>query len=102
MITSGFHKIENEKSFLIGPTTNQESLKTTTTNADALKMLRSKRIGTFLVRFSAKQQQYCINSNNKVEFVYPQKAINKMNSYHRQMNTFQFTPKAFKTRNSTT
>ena len=88
MITSGFHKIENEKSFLIGPTTNQESLKTTTTNADALKMLRSKRIGTFLVRFSAKQQQFCINSNNKVEFVYPQKAINKMNSYHRQMNTF--------------
>lgn len=69
LVTSGLHKIENEKCFLFGPTTNRESLKTATTNEEALKILRSKRIGTFLVRFSSKQQQYCINSRNEVNIL---------------------------------
>ena len=101
-VYSGLHNIENEECFLIGPKTKREPLKTTTTNEDALKMLRSKRIGTFLVRFSAKQQQYCINSNNKVEFLYPLPKKLITITYYRQMNTYPFTRKAFKTKNSTT
>ena len=53
----GLHKIEDKESFFIGRST---------TNKEALKMLRSKRIGTFLVRFSSKEQKYCINSKNEV------------------------------------
>ena len=37
-------------------------------------MLKTKRIGTFLVRFSSKEQKYCINSNNKVSNFFPEKS----------------------------
>lgn len=74
-ISEGLHKIENKESFFIGRST---------TNKEALKMLRSKRIGTFLVRFSPKEQKYCINSKNEVNSF--SSTINEYDSF--QANQF--------------
>ena len=72
-ISAGLHKIENEESFLVGSKTNLE----------ALKLLKTKRQGTFLVRFSSKHQQYCINTKNQV------KRIQMTNYYLMDFNYFK-------------
>lgn len=38
-------------------------------NEDARQMLKNKRKGTFLVRYSSKHKKYFINSNNKVFYL---------------------------------
>lgn len=45
-----------ESSFNVGDKSNEE----------ARQMLKNKRKGTFLVRYSSKHKKYFINSNNKV------------------------------------
>ena len=48
-----------ESSFNVGDKSNEE----------ARQMLKNKRKGTFLVRYSSKHKKYFINSNNKVFYL---------------------------------